>query len=74
MGNKDATVAHPAEWSGWEAVNQIIRAMAKLGPAPHVSLPIRVLTRANVPPASKTKFGWNGDYNYQAKYKSLWKR
>jgi hypothetical protein len=33
-----------------------------------------VLTRKNVPSASKTKFGWNGDYNYQAKYKSLWKR
>lgn len=69
-----ADVAHPAEWSGWEAVNQIIRSMDKLGPTPHVSLPIRVMTRTNVPATSKTKFGWNGDYKYQAKYKSLWKK
>ncbi len=73
-GLQDATVAHPAEWSGWEAVNQLIRSMDGMSASPHVSLPIRVLTRTNVPAATTSKYGYNGDFGYQAKYKALWKK
>ncbi|NYT68418.1 sugar ABC transporter substrate-binding protein [Pusillimonas noertemannii] len=68
-GAQAVTVANPAEWMGWQAVDELNRAFngAK---AVNMPIPSRLIDAGNVP---DTK-GWTGDVDYKARYEALWKR
>lgn len=69
-GSVAATVAVPAEWMGWMAVDDIVRTFAGV-PVEHPTVPQRLLTADNAPEAGEL---WHGDVDYQAEYRKLWSR
>lgn len=62
-----ATIADPAEWMGWSAIDEFRRAMNKQ-PAQDIPVQWRLITKANVP----TGANYVGDVDYQAHFKALW--
>lgn len=77
-GDEVESLGTPAEWMGWDAVDGLVRVFAKKtvptldatlpGGASNYQVPERLITRSNLPGAS----GWQGAYDYQAKFKQLW--
>ncbi len=67
-GTQAVTVANPAEWMGWQAVDELNRAFNNV-PAVNMPVPSRLIDKGNVP---DTK-GWMGDLDYKAQYEALWK-
>ncbi|MGH6958947.1 MAG: sugar ABC transporter substrate-binding protein [Dongiaceae bacterium] len=67
-GTQAMTIANPAEWMGWQAVDELNRAFngQKFVNKP---VPFRLIDKSNVP---DTK-GWMGDVDYKARYGALWK-
>jgi ribose transport system substrate-binding protein len=68
-----ATVVSPHEWIGWAAVDQMNRAFAGEPPAPEWKpngggIPTKIITKENLPAGSN----FQGDLDYQAKFKQLW--
>jgi ribose transport system substrate-binding protein len=77
-GDEVESLGTPAEWMGWDAMDGLVRVFAKKavpaldaslpGGASNYQVPERIITKSNLPGAS----GWQGSYNYQAKFKQLW--
>jgi ribose transport system substrate-binding protein len=61
------TVADPAEWMGWQAVDEFNRAFGGQK-AENTPVSWRVLTKSNVPATGN----WTGDFDYQGQYGDLW--
>lgn len=77
QGVEVESLGTPAEWMGWSAVDGLLRAWAGTAQLPVIKssnsnydVPLKYITNSDVPGAS----GWQGDFNYQAKYKGLWKK
>lgn len=69
-GKQEATVGAPIEWGGWAAIDNVNRVFNKVPVVENDKLPVRLLTKDNVAPYTKT--GWKGDLDYEAAYKKLW--
>jgi ribose transport system substrate-binding protein len=74
-GDQVMSLGNPAEWIGWDAVDAIVRSLAKkdLPAADGVTqssyaVPQRYVTKDNLPGAT----GWDGDFDYRSKFKELW--
>jgi ABC-type sugar transport system substrate-binding protein len=70
-GQQVADVAVPFIWGGWASVDTFIRIFDKAKLIDE-NFPTRVFTiwdKAIIP----TKDYWNGDFNFRAQYKKLWK-
>jgi ribose transport system substrate-binding protein len=67
QGLQAMTIADPAEWMGWAAVDELARAFAGAEPA-NVPVPFRLIDQANAPDTA----GWMGDVDFRAEYKTLW--
>lgn len=68
-GKQEATVAVPYEWSGWAAVDEMLRAMTHK-PLVNENIPFALITKtANMPPAGQP---FTGGVNYAAEYAKLW--
>jgi ribose transport system substrate-binding protein len=63
------TVADPAEWMGWQAVDEFNRAFSGQK-AQNTPVQWRVLTKSNVPATGN----WTGDFDYRGQYGQLWGR
>lgn len=68
-GTMAASVAMPAEWMGWQAIDTAVRYFAD-AEIETPEIPIRLITQENV--QSDTESGWQGDIDYEAKYLELW--
>jgi ribose transport system substrate-binding protein len=66
-GQYAMTIADPAEWMGWQAVDELARAFAGAEPS-NLEVTYRLIDSTNAP---KTE-GWLGDVDYQGEYKTLW--
>jgi len=66
-GTQAATIADPAEWMGWQAVDELNRSFAG-APAQNTPVVFKLIDKSNVP---NTK-GWLGDYDFKARYRKLW--
>jgi ribose transport system substrate-binding protein len=66
-GTQAATIADPAEWMGWQAVDELNRAFAGAPPA-NTPVAYRLLDKDNAP---DTK-GWMGDVDFRAEFRKLW--
>ncbi len=66
-GTQAATIADPAEWMGWQAVDELNRSFAG-APAQNTPVVFKLIDSTNVP---DTK-GWLGDYDFKAEYRKLW--
>jgi ribose transport system substrate-binding protein len=62
-----ATIADPAEWMGWQAIDELNRSFAG-APAQNTPVVFKLIDKSNVP---DTK-GWLGDYDFKAEYRKLW--
>jgi ribose transport system substrate-binding protein len=62
-----ATVADPAEWMGWQAVDELSRAFNKRKPE-NTPVPWRLLDKSNVPSSG----GWAGDFDFESKFAQIW--
>ncbi len=68
-GAQATDLATVPPWGGWAAVDMLVRQFAGK-PLTSEALPQRLFDKSNVP----TGKGWNGDVDYQAKFKALWTR
>jgi ribose transport system substrate-binding protein len=69
-GEQAATVAVPYEWSGWAAVDEMLRAIAEQ-PLVNENIPFSLITKeVNLPPAGEAFTG--KEANNEAQYKKLW--
>lgn len=68
-GTQAVTIANPAEWMGWQAVDELNRAFNGGKPVNKL-VPFRLIDKSNVP---DTK-GWTGDVDFKARYGVLWKQ
>jgi ribose transport system substrate-binding protein len=69
-GEQEATVAVPYEWSGWAAVDEMLRAMNKQ-PLVNENIPFALITKeVNLPPAGEPFTGKEVDF--AGEYKKLW--
>jgi ribose transport system substrate-binding protein len=69
-GTQQATVAVPYEWSGWAAVDEMLRAMAEQ-PLVNENIPFALITKeVNLPAAGQPFTGKEVDF--AAEYKKLW--
>lgn len=69
-GEQEATVAVPYEWSGWAAVDEMLRAMAEQKLVDE-HIPFALITKeVNLPPKGQAFTG--KEANYEAEYKKLW--
>jgi ribose transport system substrate-binding protein len=66
-GTQAATIADPAEWMGWQAVDELNRAFAGTPPA-NTPVAYRLIDKGNAP---DTK-GWLGDVDFRAEFRRLW--
>lgn len=62
-----ATIADPAEWMGWSAIDEFRRALTKQ-PAQDVPVSWRLITKANVPSGAN----YVGDVAFASHFKTLW--
>lgn len=67
---ENATVGYPLEWAGWGAVDDLNRAFAGQEFV-NEEIPFRLLTKGNLPAEGKA---FEGDYDFRAQYKKLWKK
>jgi ribose transport system substrate-binding protein len=70
-----ADLAVPDLWFGWEAVDALNRIYnhVSLSPAVTSSEPHRLFTTDNIADAKLApNGGWSGDYDFAAKYESIW--
>ncbi len=65
-GKYAMTIANPAEWMGWQAADELVRAFAAQ-PAANTPVAYRLIEKDNAP----TPF-WTGDVDCRAEYKRLW--
>lgn len=68
-GTQAMTIANPAEWMGWQAIDEMNRAFGGVKAA-NVPVAFRLIDKTNVP---DTK-GWLGDLDFRARYLALWKK
>ena len=68
-GKYAMTIADPAEWMGWQAADELVRAFAAK-PAADTPVAYRLIEKDNAP----TTAGWMGDVDFRAEYKRLWGR
>jgi ribose transport system substrate-binding protein len=69
-GEQEATVAVPYEWSGWAAVDEMLRAMAEQ-PLVDENIPFALITKeVNLPPAGEPFTG--KEAGFEDEYKKLW--
>ena len=66
-GKYAMTIADPAEWMGWQATDELVRAFAAQ-PAADTPVVYRLIEKDNAP----TTAGWMGDVDFRAEYKRLW--
>ena len=66
-GKYAMTIADPAEWMGWQATDELVRAFAAQ-PAADTPVAYRLIEKDNAP----TTAGWMGDVDFRAEYKRLW--
>ncbi|BCH29377.1 sugar ABC transporter substrate-binding protein [Mesorhizobium sp. L-8-10] len=66
-GEYAMTVADPAEWMGWQAADELVRAFAGAAPA-NVTVIDRLIDKDNAPDTE----GWLGDIDYKAEFRTLW--
>ncbi len=68
-GQQEATVAVPYEWSGWAAVDEMLRAMTGK-PLVNENIPFALITKTvNMPPAGQA---FTGGVDYAGQYSKLW--
>jgi ribose transport system substrate-binding protein len=63
-----ATIADPAEWMGWQAIDELVRNFTK-DTVETTQVPWRLITKDNAPSGGK---GWLGDFDFESKFKQLW--
>jgi ribose transport system substrate-binding protein len=69
-GEQEATVAVPYEWSGWAAVDEMLRAMNKQ-PLVNENIPFALITKeVNLPPKGQAFTG--SEVDYAGEYEKLW--
>jgi ribose transport system substrate-binding protein len=66
-GQYAMTIADPAEWMGWQAADELVRAFAKDQPS-NVLVAWKLIDKDNAPNTP----GWFGDVDFRAEYKRLW--
>ena len=66
-GQYAMTIADPAEWMGWQATDELVRAFAGATPS-NVLVSWKLLDRDDAPNTP----GWFGDIDFRAEYKRLW--
>ena len=66
-GQYAMTIADPAEWMGWQAADELVRAFAKAQPS-NVLVAWKLIDKDNAPNTP----GWFGDVDFRAEYKRLW--
>jgi ribose transport system substrate-binding protein len=66
-GKYEMTIADPAEWMGWQAVDELARAFTGK-PAANTPVAYRLIDKYNAPSTP----GWMGDVDFRAEYKRLW--
>jgi ribose transport system substrate-binding protein len=66
-GTQAATIADPAEWMGWQAIDELNRSFAG-DKAQNTAVVFKLIDKSNVP---DTK-GCLGDYDYKAQYRKMW--
>lgn len=66
-GVQAVSIADPAEWTGWQAVDELNRAFSGASAA-NTRIPFRLLDKDNAP---STK-GWMGDVDFKGAYRKLW--
>lgn len=67
QGTQTMTIANPAEWMGWQAVDELNRALQGQ-PAVNLKVPFRLIDADNLPDSA----GWQGDVDFRANYRELW--
>lgn len=66
-GDYAMTVADPAEWMGWQAADELVRAFAGAEPA-NITVVDRLIDKDNAPATD----GWLGDLDFRAEFRKLW--
>lgn len=66
-GIEVATAADPAEWMGWQADDELARAMTGQK-AEETPVPWKVIDATNLPKSNT----WTGDIDYQSEFEQLW--
>jgi ribose transport system substrate-binding protein len=68
-GQQEATIAVPYEWSGWAAVDEMLRAMTGK-PLVDENIPFALITKTvNMPPTGQA---FTGGVDYAGQYSKLW--
>lgn len=76
-GEQVMSLGTPAEWMGWDAVDGLARTFAgsplpplqkSSGTETNYTVPMKYVTAENLPGPE----GWQGDFDYQAKFEELW--
>jgi ribose transport system substrate-binding protein len=77
QGIEVESLGTPAEWMGWSAVDGLLRSFAGDAQAPLIKaansnyeVPLRYVTAENLPSSG----GWDGGFDYAAKYGELWQK
>jgi ribose transport system substrate-binding protein len=66
-GAQAMTIANPAEWMGWQAVDELARSFAG-EKAANIPVAFRLIDAENAPDTE----GWTGDLDYAAEFRKLW--
>lgn len=66
-GDMIESMGTPAEWMGWQSVDDLIRLFANK-PVEEVKVPQRLVTAEDLPGPE----GWQGDFDYQKEFERLW--
>jgi ribose transport system substrate-binding protein len=76
-GDEVESLGSPAEWMGWDAVDGLVRILVgdKVPPLQttndtetNYNVPLKYITAENLPGPE----GWQGDFDYQKKFRELW--
>lgn len=67
QGTQAMTIANPAEWMGWQAIDELNRALHGGAPVNQL-VPFRLIDAGNVPDSA----GWQGDVDFRSQYRELW--
>jgi ribose transport system substrate-binding protein len=76
-GDEAMSLGTPAEWMGWDAVDGLVRTFAGeavpplrkgVGTETNYQVPLEYITADNLPGPE----GWQGDLDYQRKFRELW--
>lgn len=76
-GTQVESLGTPAEWMGWSAVDGLLRAFAHQkqqplldSPGSNYDVPMRYVTSDNLPGSGS----WQGDFDYEAQFKKVWRK